>query len=97
MVRVINTSLQNMHESLYKTFNTMIINPIMSLSFLPPTPLISFFFKFPTRPRRDIVIATVALGIVVNRFGRGMVNDQGRMSSYLALVRVVYFDVIMAK
>lgn len=93
---MINTSLQNMHESLYKTFNTMLINPIMSLVFLPPTPLISFF-KFPIRPRREIVIATVALGIVVNRFGRGMVNDQGRMSSYLALVRVVYFDVVMAK
>ncbi|OEU09682.1 hypothetical protein FRACYDRAFT_194728, partial [Fragilariopsis cylindrus CCMP1102] len=31
------------------------------------------------------VVATVALGVVVNRFGRGMINDEGLMSSYLAL------------
>jgi NhaP-type Na+/H+ or K+/H+ antiporter len=34
------------------------------------------------------VVATVALGVVVNRFGRGMINDEGLMSSYLALVRI---------
>ena len=34
------------------------------------------------------VIATVACGIVVNRFGRGLVHDKDLMSSYLALVSV---------
>ena len=32
------------------------------------------------------VIATVACGIVVNRYGRGLVHDKELMSSYLALV-----------
>lgn len=32
------------------------------------------------------VIATVACGIVVNRFGRGLIHDKDMMSSYLALV-----------
>ena len=38
------------------------------------------------------VIATVACGIVVNRFGRGLIHDKELMSSYLALVGLVTID-----
>ena len=35
------------------------------------------------------VMATVMVGIVVNRFGKGLIHDKELMSSYLALVGIV--------
>ena len=40
------------------------------------------------------IMAVVACGTVVNRFGKGMVNDEHLMHSYLSLVRIIFWNFI---
>jgi hypothetical protein len=35
------------------------------------------------------IMAVVACGLVVNRFGKGMINDEELMHSYLSLVGII--------